>query len=283
MGLENEENSRIQMIISKYVKILQELLKQSEGHDRTFLESYVTQTNIVPHDFFDEEEDFCDQKGKILLKDFGAPYMLFNDLKNSTELLEHFENESFVCFYTAYIYYSSKMLGEILNLFGGKMVECTGDGNYSIFLEDDIQISRLVIEGYNFNKNYCLKDNELKRYLQAFSDDEKEGLFVNRHTRIGRLLSRCHSVHEIEDCEKMLLNYCNIEKYIRFLFFMIFAKFNKEINSILPQNITKKFFTRIGCLQGNCKITKIEVKGHISQQKLIGSAVHKAAHQASGK
>ena len=34
---------------------------------------------------------------------------------------------------------------------------------------------------------------------------------------------------------------------------------------------------------GHCYIIKIKAKGHISQQKLIGSVVNKTTHQASGK
>lgn len=36
-------------------------------------------------------------------------------------------------------------------------------------------------------------------------------------------------------------------------------------------------------MQGNCKISRINIPNHILQDKLIGSIVHKAAHQASGK
>lgn len=34
---------------------------------------------------------------------------------------------------------------------------------------------------------------------------------------------------------------------------------------------------------GNCKITRFEIDGHIKLDKLIGTIVNEAAHQATGK
>ena len=54
-----------------------------------------------------------------------------------------------------HIYYSSKMLGKILDLLNGQMIECTGDGNYSIFLQEKINIYKISNNRIKRNK-FCL-------------------------------------------------------------------------------------------------------------------------------
>ena len=55
---------------------------------------------------------------------------------------------------------------------------------------------------------------------------------------------------------------------------------NKKLKSLYPDI---KFATRVGCKFGNCKITRFEIDGHIKLDKLIGTIVNEAAHQATGK
>lgn len=155
------------------------------------------------------------------------------------------------------------MLGKILDLLNGQMIECTGDGNYSIFLQEKINIYKIKKYGLNFI-NYDLDFEALEIYMNNFEDKE-----------VNFITSSCKS----RVCRFILTD----SKFIRFLFFTIFATFNIEINKYLHLKIENPFLTRVGCMQGNCKISRINIPNHILQDKLIGSIVHKAAHQASGK
>jgi len=236
-----ENNSKIIKIINKYIEILSrklDVLMDSIG-----LEEHTTITTLAPYDFFEGEEG--------ILKDFGRPSILFNDLKNSTKLLEELEKEGILYYYSYYMYYSSKMLAEILNLFDAKMIECTGDGNYSLFEKEH---SRLLRE-YDYFEKICYEEQEFKNYIDNFDKIEKK--FINSPPS-------------------------TFDEKSRQLFFYIFYLFNIEVNKCLPSSFSNKFLTRVGCKTGNCKIMRIE-NSHIRQDKLIGSVVHKSAHQASGK
>ena len=239
----------------------------------------------MTHDFFSDmngEISSCDNKKKVLFKDFGIPIVLFNDLKNSTKLVEELECKDQLCIYAIYIYYSSKMLGDILDILNGKMVECTGDGNYSIFLENEIDTEVVIEKSENFfrsledilDSNYFMK---LQKYALSFDTDEVkyvytcmlDDLFYRKfmHIYFGRIHYHGAQISDI----------------IRVLFFYVFAIFNIEVNEMLENRVNQKFLTRVGCKQGLCKICRVDIDGHIKQDKLIGSVVHHAAHQASGK
>ena len=240
--MRSNDNSEIIRIIKKYIKILQEKLN-STFMDSISLEEHTTVTTLVPYDFFEGE------KGK--LKDFGNPAILFNDLKKSTKLLEELEEENIIYFYSYYMYYSSAMLAEILDLVDGKMVECTGDGNYSIFEKEH---SKLLTE-YAYFKKLCYDTEEFNNYLKNFDEVEYKFIQSTPYT---------------------------FDEKSRQLFFYIFYLLNIKINNLLPSSVYYKFLTRVGCKRGKCQIMRIE-NSHIRQDKLIGSVVHKSAHQASGK
>lgn len=256
-------SSDISKIIEKYVNLILEAYKSNNiSKERMQFESYTTETSIVDSDFY-EKGSICFDNN-IKMADFGSPIVLFNDLKNSTKTIEFFESLGLECAYSLYIFYSSKLLSEILNLFKGKMIECTGDGNYSIFMENEIKIDNLRKQGLSFIRDdlkFFVKDSEVKIYNSEFNEKEEPsisaffGLFLNEFT----------------------------PEFIRCLIFYIFMAFNIPINNYFNKKINNPFLTRVGCLKGACKITKIKIDKHISQDKLIGSVVHKAAHQASGK
>ncbi|MCG3655061.1 hypothetical protein L5F28_11050 [Aliarcobacter butzleri] len=144
------------------------------------------------------------------------------------------------------------------------MIECTGDGNYSIFLQEKIDIKKIRKYSNDFIDN-DLDFTALLNYMDNF--EYKEINFIN-------LLVNNSFYRNI---------ILNNSQFIRLVFFTIFATFNIEINKYLDSKITNPFLTRVGCMQGNCKISRINIPNHILQDKLIGSIVHKAAHQASGK
>jgi hypothetical protein len=255
-------NSEIGYIINKYIELILKSFNKYE-EKRILLENYTTQTAIVSHDFFDDKKSLLCTDENILLREFNSPIILFNDLKNSTKVLEFFESLNLSCAYTTYIYYSSKMLGEILDLFDGQMIECTGDGNYSIFLQEKINITKIR----KYSNDFIDKDLDFiatKEYIKNF--EENEVSFIKSHFR--------------EPFYRFILKN---DEFIRYVFFTIFATFNTEVNKYLERKIKNPFLTRIGCMNGDCKISRINIPNHILQDKLIGSIVHKAAHQASGK
>ena len=237
-----ENNSKILQIIERNIKILSDILNKVIM-DSIGLEEHVTVTNIVPHDFFSGEGG--------ILKDFGSPTILFNDLKDSTKLLKELESEDILYYYSFYMHYSSKMLSEILDEFNGKMVECTGDGNYSIF---DKENDKLLRE-YAYFQELCYGESQFNSYLDNFDEKEKEFIKTSPYM---------------------------FDEKLRQLFFYIFSIFNIKVNYLLRGKIDKKFLTRVGCVTGKCQIMRIE-NSHIRQDKLIGSVVHNSAHQASGK
>lgn len=261
----NQFNSEIGYIINKYIDFILKSF-QDYNEKRILLENYTTKTEIVPHNFFDDKSTLLCTDNNVLLREFNSPIILFNDLKNSTKILESFESFNLSCGYTAYIYYSSKMLGEILDLFDGQMIECTGDGNYSIFLQEKINITKIR----KYCNDFINKDLDfvaLEEYIKDF--DEKEIRFA---------------FHNFNSLKKTFHRYfLNDDNFIRYAFFTIFATFNIEINKYVVPKMKYPFLTRVGCIQGDCKISRINIPNHIIQDKLIGSVVHNAAHQASGK
>lgn len=221
----------IDFIINKYSEMYCNLFQKIDKEGLTS-ESAITVTNIVPHDFFNDEKALQMNKD-IKYRQFGKVFILFNDLKDSTRILEKCEIRQKEYMYTGYIYYSTKLLAEVLDLLGGKIVEITGDGNYSI------------IEKTNFNKSK----------------------FIELNNELGK---RIHLDIESED--------------LKLFIYGIFSKFNDKINKVLiTEHYDFSFIMRVGCALGNCKITRFKIDGHVEQDKLIGSIVNKAAHQAMGK
>ncbi|ADV45874.1 hypothetical protein [Nitratifractor salsuginis] len=280
---EKSDNEIIQ-IIQKYINIIREILEREKLEEEAIKLEYITKTEIVPHDFFSDKNgkvSSCDKENIILFKDFGTPIVLFNDLKNSTKLVEELECKNELCIYAIYMYYSSKMLGDILDVLNGKMVECTGDGNYSIFLEDEIQKSIIPQSIYFFHSLKDIYDSanfiKIKDYILNFDTDEVKYIYP------WICDYQPHQIFKRQYFIRVLSNQNKISNIIRVLFFHIYAIFNIEVNTILENRIKQKFLTRIGCKQGLCKISRIDINGHIKQDKLIGSVVHQAAHQASGK
>ena len=186
------------------------------------------------------------------IKYFVEIVILFNDLKQSTKLLKNIEDKNKLFYYSNYMMYSSKMLSEILKLLGGKMVESTGDGNYSIF--ESLRKDRINDEYFEYKIRHFYK-LEFQEYIKNF--DEKEINFINYKADTD-------------------------DKKLRQLIFYIFFLFNEKVNKLLYGDIKYKFLTRVGCATGECYITRIENE-HIKQDKLIGEVVHRASHQASGK
>lgn len=279
-----ESDNEIIQIIQKYIAILKEILRQERFQEEIKISEYITNTQIVPHDFFSDSNGkslSCDIKKNVLFKDFGTPIILFNDLKNSTKLIEELECKNELCIYTIYMYYSSKMLGDILDILNGKMVECTGDGNYSIFLEDEIDESDMIKKSIHFfhdlekslYSDYFVK---IQNYILSFDMDEVKYIYP-------WIIDWNHRMFMHYYFENVLYSEKKIDNIMRILFFHIFAIFNIEVNTILENKINQKFLTRVGCKQGSCKVTRIDINSHIKQDKLIGNVVHQAAHQASGK
>lgn len=242
-------NENIVTLIKKYQTLYLDILDTRIEEGLLALEGSISQTILVPNDFFDKNSISCDRELKY--RDFGETFIIFNDLKGSTEILRKCENLNKICLYTGYIFYSSKLLAEILDLLGGKIVEITGDGNYSIIQKKDFN-----------NEKY---ENMINK-LRTFDIDEKE----------------------LEEYENLVTYYDDeinqkSNKLGLFIYF-IFAIFNIGINKKLKSlSYDIEFATRVGCKFGNCKITRFEIDGHIKLDKLIGTIVNEAAHQATGK
>lgn len=262
-----EENyGNVANIINKYILIyvnkLKEIIHKRESRLLTESMNLTTVTNIAPHDFFDSGKvEKCSDE--LFMKDFNNPTILFTDLKDSTKILEKCEYMKRTCLYTGYIYYSSCLLADILNLVNGKIIEITGDGTYSIIEEEN--------------------DDKMKKVLEQFYKDfnfhniDVNDLYTYTHL-VGELPFDLH--YFIRRCIEVPKSDVNIRNFI----FCIFTKFNIEINTFLEANrIDISFFTRVGCKKGPCKITRFKIDGHVHVDKLIGSTVNKAAHQAMGK
>lgn len=252
-------NNQLIKLIEKYLRLYLELIEPRPRlkNEASLEERYITTTDLVPHDFF-EDKSTSNCNKNISYREFGNSYIIFNDLKNSTSILEECESVGKECIYVGYIYYTSKLLADILDLIGGKIVEITGDGNYSIIKKIDFKDFKfgLFYDGLehlfiNFNaKKY------FKSYQRLFDELELHGL--NNDTK----------KHE----------------KLRQLIFCIFAVFNIQVNKKLKvYQYNFDFAMRVGCEKGDCKITRFDISNHIRQDKLIGSVVNQAAHQAMGK
>ncbi len=270
------QEETIGQIVEKYIKYTTIAMEKAIGREDIYLikeANFITNTTLVSNTFFDNGDIYgsCNNED-VKFKDFGKVIILFNDLKASSLLLEYLEDEDQTCLYAIYMYYSTKMLAEILEQIGGKVVESTGDGNYSILQDIKyLDISVILQKANNFFDKYFHSDkiittDEWKIYMEEFEGEQ--------------LLTNIFSGNKIS---VLLLSVRGdlFSEYLRCLFFTIFSAFNIRINDFLSIDIP--FFTRVGCKSGICKITRIEIDGHIQQDKLIGSVVHRAAHQASGK
>jgi len=260
---QGQPQASIIFIINKYVKIIEDLF------DETTLDvaleeraSAITKTTIVSYSFFQDKNMkfiYCDKENNVLYKTFGEPIVLFNDLKSSTKILEELEEDGKIHLYAIYMYYSSLFLSEILDVLHGKMIECTGDGNYSLFL--NLSREKIVSEYFkliqSLKNTALITSTEKSEYLEKFDEIE---------------------ISFLDDCNRF---YSTDDEILRCLFFKIFTIYNIKFNKAMPYMINQ-FLTRVGCVKGKCKITRIENE-HIQQDKLIGSAVYKAAHQAGGK
>lgn len=243
-------NENIVTIIKKYQNLYLDILDTRIVEGLLTLEHHISQTALVPNDFFDNKSTpSCD--GKLKYRDFGETFILFNDLKGSTEILRKCENLNNICIYTGYIFYSSKLLAEILDLLGGKIVEITGDGNYSIIQKKDFNNEKYE-NMINKLRTFDIDEKELEKYenLVTYYDDETN----QKSNKLGL--------------------------FIYYIFAIFNIGINKKLKSLYPDI---KFATRVGCKFGNCKITRFEIAGHIRLDKLIGIIVNEAAHQATGK
>jgi len=242
-------NENIVTIIKKYQTLYLDILDTRIEEGLLALEGSISQTILVPNDFFDKNSISCDRELKY--RDFGETFIIFNDLKGSTEILRKCENLNKICLYTGYIFYSSKLLAEILDLLGGKIVEITGDGNYSIIQKKDFNNEKYE-NMINKLRTFDIDEKELEKYenLVTYYDDETN----QKSNKLGL--------------------------FIYYIFAIFNIGINKKLKSLYPDI---KFATRVGCKFGNCKITRFEIAGHIRLDKLIGTIVNEAAHQATGK
>ena len=242
-------NENIVTLIKKYQTLYLDILDTRIEEGLLALEGSISQTILVPNDFFDKNSISCDRELKY--RDFGETFILFNDLKGSTEILRKCENLNKICLYTGYIFYSSKLLAEILDLLGGKIVEITGDGNYSIIQKKDFNNEKYE-NMINKLRTFDIDEKELEKYenLVTYYDDETN----QKSNKLGL--------------------------FIYYIFAIFNIGINKKLKSLYPDI---KFATRVGCKFGNCKITRFEIAGHIRLDKLIGIIVNEAAHQATGK
>lgn len=263
--MEDNNYENVANIINEYIVIyvnkLKEIIHKRESRLLTESMNYMTVTSIVPHDFF-EGGDIRKCDNKLIMKNFNNPTILFTDLKDSTEILEKCERIGRTCIYTGYIYYSSCLIADILNLVNGKIIEITGDGTYSIIEEEnDDEVDNVLREFYSVFNLSKINEYDLYNYIHL----------------VGELP---YNLDQLMRCAKA----ANRDIRFRNFIFCIFTKFNIEINKFLEENsINFSFFTRVGCKKGPCKITRFKIDGHVHVDKLIGSTVNRAAHQAMGK
>lgn len=253
--------SKIEYIIEKYIKNYinsLELLTHESSN-----ENYNTITKI------NNQSDIKD----LELANYGNVIVLFTDIKNSTQILETCEKKSILFVYSNYINFSSKLLGEIITIFKGRIIESTGDGNYSIINLTKEDFDEIL----NTNKNKFVK----KRLKEIINEMSEEKFYKDMKNKTYLDIFDENEQNYILDRIEII---SSLDEKLRTLFFTIFAKFNSEINKLdILEEHNIKFATRIGCKIGSCQITNIIVNGHINQDKLIGTVVHKAAHQANGK
>jgi len=240
--LYGDDNKKIVGIIKKYFHLYSQIVEEKLLKEAALEAQYVSCTEIVPYDFFKDRCSIC--ASKIRIKYFGNPILIFTDLKDSTKILKYFEDMDNVCLYIGYIYYSTAMLAEILDLIGGKIVEVTDDGTYSIILDENLD--RLE----NFVKDIKNESIHTNKYISDYFDksDSNEIFFLSEQ--------------------------CSLVEKLRCLIFVVFMMFNIAINKKLKENKYDAFFaTRVGCVQGHCKITRIDIEGHLKVDKLIGRTV----------
>lgn len=245
----------ISEIINKYSELYKKQFKE-EIILESALENFNTLTRLSGKDIFQNN------KNQIKFEDFEKTIILFTDLKNSTNILKKCENNN-ILIYIAYMHYSTMLLAEILNLFNGNLIESTGDGTYSIIPNNQMSMNNAIDDIVIKNGSMIRTNSEVLKYYSIFDIHEMNYIFEENSSKI---------------------NSFPYPERIRTLFFLIFAIFNTNINEISQlKKLDIKFLTRIGCKIGSCKVTRLEIYQHISQDKLIGSIVHEAAHQASGK
>lgn len=244
-------------LIEKYIKLYSKLfINKEQLLTESALESFVTSTRLVADDYFK------DINNEIKIADFKKTIILFTDLKNSTKILKKCEKEN-ILIYTAYMHYSTMLLAEILNLFQGTVIESTGDGTYSIISDKEHKLELAIDEFVIKNGEKLINYSRIKKHFSYFDSNELTYIFKERNDTS---------------------NSFSYDEKIRTFFFLILTFFDEEINNLeILKELDIKFLTRVGCKIGPCKITRLEIYQHISQDKLIGSIVHEAAHQASGK
>ena len=250
-------SSQLIKLVEKYLQLYFELIESRPRAKMSLEERYVTTTGLVPNDFFEDESSSKCNKD-ISYREFGNSYIIFNDLKNSTKLLAECEKLGKECIYMGYIYYTSKLLADILDLLNGKIVEITGDGNYSIIRQTDFKDFKFKVIYDELNDLFV--HFNAKKYFKSYQRlfDELELFGLN------------------DDTQK--------HEKLRQLIFCVFAVFNIEVNRKLKvYQYNFDFAMRVGCKKGDCKITRFDISNHIRQDKLIGSVVNQAAHQAMGK
>lgn len=247
--------TKIADIINKYSDLYKKQFKEEFIHE-SVIENFNTLTRLRGKDIF------LNNKNQIKVEDFEKTIILFTDLKNSTNILKKCENNN-ILIYIAYMHYSTMLLAEILNLFNGNLIESTGDGTYSIIPNNQMSTNNAIDDIVIKNGSMIRTKSEVLKYYSIFDIHERNYIFEENSSKI---------------------NSFPYPERIRTLFFLIFAIFNTNINEISQlKKLDIKFLTRIGCKIGSCKVTRLEIYQHISQDKLIGSIVHEAAHQASGK
>jgi hypothetical protein len=247
MGKEEKVLDLNKLIDNYYNKFKNLLYKEriTEGVESI---KYISTTEIVPPNYFDKNVYYCDLDKEIFYKEFENIYVIFNDIENSTKILKYCEESQNLCIYIGYIKYSSELLSEIINYFKGKIIEITGDGNYSIIEELNPTLLLKLIEYNNLKKELKILDTIFDKICFITGDSY---YFKN---------------------------------IIRNLFLYIFNEFNYKINDLLQKNkINIRFNMRFGCEYGNCKITNFKIGNYLKQDKLIGTIIHKAAHQAQNK
>jgi len=264
---ENNTLNLLNLIHKYYLKIesLFYLRKQAEALQEI---QYITTTEIVTPDYFNNDKRICDNNGEVFYKELDNIYVIFNDIEKSTKILDYCEKNNLICLYIGYIKYSSELLSEIINYLKGKMIEITGDGNYSI------------IENLDEHLLYNIVENNYKDLYREIKYDCFFDCCCNARLYLQQL--ECYLYMEEYNSKFLTVN--ETKNIIRYLLLLVFSIFNCKINKFLEnKNIEICFNTRVGCEYGSCKITRFIIGNYLKQDKLIGKIVHKAAHQAQGK
>jgi len=234
--------NQLKKIINKYLHKYLELIKPIPSIKASLEERFITTTELVPHDFF-KDADSRKCNGDLIFKTFGNPYIIFNDLKGSTKILKECESLGKECIYIGYINYTSRILADVLNLIGGKIVEITGDGNYSI-----------------------VEESTFKRFRFKTLYDELDDLFTDFNIR--RYFKNYQSLFAKEELDGLNDDKKNYEK-LRQLVFCVFSVFNIQVNKKLKLNqYNFEFAMRVGCKQGDCKITRFSIGNDLDKSRI---------------